>query len=128
MFTISKTSTELRLFLVFEFVEQDLAKYLEGIPNSGLSPLKIQDLMYQILSGVDFLHTHRIAHRDLKPQNILISNLGQVKITDFGLSRIYGFSMALTSIVSVYTTYTLPLSPQTLAFVPISTMMSCIRI
>ena len=60
----------------------------------------MQNIMYQVLQGVDFLHTHRVVHRDLKPQNILITNDGQVKVADFGLARIYGFSMLLTSVVS----------------------------
>ena len=61
--------------------------------------LFLQDLMYQILNGVDFLHANRIVHRDLKPQNVLVTSQGQVKLADFGLARVYGFQMALTSVV-----------------------------
>ena len=56
--------------------------------------------MFQILCGVDFLHSHRIVHRDLKPQNLLVTLDGVVKLTDFGLARIYDFYTLLTSVVS----------------------------
>ena len=60
-----------------------------------------QSLTRQMLNGIDFLHSHRIVHRDLKPQNILVNGRGELKLADFGLARVYSFSMALTSVVSV---------------------------
>jgi len=90
---------EMVLYLVFEHVDQDLNAYLERCPPPGLGAEKIKDLMWQILCGVDFLHSHRIVHRDIKPQNILLSNDGTLKLADFGLARIYDFNALLTSTV-----------------------------
>eukprot|EP00096_Caligus_rogercresseyi_P014567 TRINITY_DN7078_c0_g1_i1.p1 TRINITY_DN7078_c0_g1~~TRINITY_DN7078_c0_g1_i1.p1 ORF type:complete len:361 (-),score=86.65 TRINITY_DN7078_c0_g1_i1:411-1493(-) len=90
---------EMSLHLIFEHVHQDLATYLEKCPSPGLPPAKIKNLIWQILNGVDFLHSHRIVHRDLKPQNLLVTKDGRVKLTDFGLARIYDFYSLLTSVV-----------------------------
>lgn len=43
--------------------------------------------MYQLVDGTMFLHMHRIFHRDLKPQNLLIDTKGNLKVADFGLAR-----------------------------------------
>ncbi|GFW46448.1 hypothetical protein TNCV_4811361 [Trichonephila clavipes] len=90
---------QMLVYLVFEHVDQDLATYLERCPSPGLSPEKIKDLFFQLLNGLDFLHFNRVLHRDLKPQNILVSNQGIVKLADFGLARIYSGQIALTSVV-----------------------------
>lgn len=39
---------------------------------------------------MNFCHSHRVIHRDLKPQNLLISELGAIKLADFGLARAFG--------------------------------------
>ncbi|GIY22653.1 hypothetical protein CEXT_368271 [Caerostris extrusa] len=91
---------QMLLYLVFEHVDQDLATYLEKCPAPGLSSERIKvRYIFQLLNGLDFLHFNRVLHRDLKPQNILISNQGVVKLADFGLARIYSGQITLTSVV-----------------------------
>ncbi|XP_001947810.2 cyclin-dependent kinase 4 [Acyrthosiphon pisum] len=87
------------LYLVFEHIEQDLATYMARCPKPGMSSEIIKNVMRQILSGVDFLHCNRVVHRDLKPQNVLVSSDLRIKIADFGLAKIYDFDMKLTSVV-----------------------------
>lgn len=53
--------------------------------------------MRQILNAVQYMHSQKVFHRDLKPQNILISNKGIIKIADFGLSRIVGHRLQTMS-------------------------------
>lgn len=44
-----------------------------------------QSIMYQVLTGVAFLHAQRIAHRDIKPTNVLLNPNGCIKLIDFGI-------------------------------------------
>ncbi|KAJ7992276.1 hypothetical protein DPEC_G00276840 [Dallia pectoralis] len=89
----------LDLTLVFEYIDQDLSTFLTRTPATGLSLEKIKDVMVQLLKGLDFLHTNMLVHRDLKPDNVLVSSRGEVKIADFGLARIYTYHIALTPCV-----------------------------
>jgi serine/threonine protein kinase len=50
-------------------------------------------MMWQLLHGLSYCHMHRVIHRDLKPQNLLLSRTGALKIADFGLAR--GFSVPM---------------------------------
>ncbi|KAJ6641067.1 Cyclin-dependent kinase 6 [Pseudolycoriella hygida] len=90
---------QLVLFLVFEHLEQDLSGYIDSLPSSGMPARTLQKLAGELLTGVDFLHSHRIIHRDLKPPNCLVSSTGQLKLADFGLAKTYDFEMKLTSVV-----------------------------
>lgn len=63
------------LHLIFEFADYDLKRYLAQHKHC-LSALQVCQLMHQLVSGVEFCHSHRIIHRDLKPQNLLIDHQG----------------------------------------------------
>lgn len=82
--------TEKKLTLVFEFLEQDLKKLIDGLSGEPLDEATVKSYLYQLLKGVAYIHKFKILHRDLKPQNLLISRDGILKIADFGLARGYG--------------------------------------
>jgi cyclin-dependent kinase len=81
--------TEKKLTLVFEYLDQDLKKYLD-VCDGGLDLNTVRSFLYQLIKGVAFCHHHRVLHRDLKPQNLLINREGELKLADFGLARAFG--------------------------------------
>ena len=81
--------TERKLTLVFEYLDQDLKKYLD-VCDGGLERSIMKSFLYQLLRGVAYCHHHRVLHRDLKPQNLLINREGELKLADFGLARAFG--------------------------------------
>lgn len=81
--------TERKLTLVFEYLDQDLKKYLD-VCAGGCDPTIVKSFLYQLITGVAYCHRHRVLHRDLKPQNLLINREGELKLADFGLARAFG--------------------------------------
>ena len=63
--------------------DTDLSHYMEQHPGP-LDPHNVQLFMFQLLRGLGFCHARKILHRDLKPQNLLISETGELKLADFG--------------------------------------------
>ena len=72
-------------FVVFELMPTDLSRVLRS--TTVLRPDHIKYFMFQLLRGINFVHTARVFHRDLKPNNILINSRCELRICDFGLAR-----------------------------------------
>ncbi|CAM9396076.1 unnamed protein product [Chrysoparadoxa australica] len=77
-----------KLYLIFEFVDRDLKKYVESC-SGMLDPMLVKSYLYQICRGLEFCHARGVMHRDLKPQNLLVSRDGKLKLADFGLARAF---------------------------------------
>ncbi|CAN1853420.1 Cell division control protein 2 homolog A, partial [Linum perenne] len=95
-FPLDVVHSEKRLYLVFEYLDLDLKKHMDSCPEFGKDPrivkfFYLQTFLYQILRGIAYCHSHRVLHRDLKPQNLLIDRrTNALKLADFGLARAFG--------------------------------------
>ena len=93
-------------YIVMELVEGiTLKKYIEK--KARLSVKEAISITIQICMGIEAAHNNNIIHRDIKPQNIIISKDGKVKVTDFGIAKA-ATSNTITSNVMGSVHYTSP--------------------
>ena len=93
-------------FIVMELVEGiTLKKYIEK--KARLSYKEAVSIAIQVCMGIEAAHNNHIIHRDIKPQNIIISKDGKVKVTDFGIAKA-ATSNTITSNVMGSVHYTSP--------------------
>lgn len=72
-------------YIVMEHVKGNtLKEYIAE--HAPISPTRAVQIMKQLTSAIEHAHEHHIVHRDIKPQNILMDEQGNVKVTDFGIA------------------------------------------
>ena len=81
------------LYIVFELMYEDLEHLIidKHIPFTAAD---VKGFLHQVLAGVAYMHAQWVMHRDLKPANCLIDRHGLLKLTDFGLARVFAASEA----------------------------------
>ncbi|XP_059810045.1 serine/threonine-protein kinase 36 isoform X3 [Hypanus sabinus] len=89
--------TDQEVVVVTEYAEGELFQVLED--DGSLSEEQVREIAGQLVSALYYLHSHRVLHRDLKPQNVLIGKGGILKLCDFGFARAMSQqTLVLTSI------------------------------
>jgi serine/threonine protein kinase len=70
--------------VAIQMQDSDLGRLLQKY-SDGLHPSHVKLFLFQLLRGLHYCHERHILHRDLKPQNLLISKAGELKLADFGM-------------------------------------------
>jgi serine/threonine protein kinase len=102
-------------YIVLEFVR---GKSLRDWVNEGTIPMpQTFAVMHGVLQALDYAHRHSIVHRDMKPENVLLSDEGAVKVADFGIARLTDDSGAGSTATKTGTTVGTPqyMSPEQVA-------------
>lgn len=93
-------------YMVMECLKESLKEHLTAFPGFKLKPEMAWDILKPITEALDYAHTRRIIHRDIKPDNIMFREDGTPVLTDFGIARALDSHSQMTrSGVSVGTPY-----------------------
>jgi cell division control protein CDC15 len=90
-----------KLFIFLEYCDRgSLRHYYQK--HGALPELQTANAMLQILRGLQYLHSHGIAHRDVKGANVLLNKQGTLKLADFGASKKIGMESLVSGLKGVY--------------------------
>jgi len=98
LYEVIDNSESAKLYIIMDFVEkgqiiewdEETSTFYNLTQKEYLDETELRKIFAQIIQGLFYLHQNGIIHRDIKPQNILQSSNGTIKIADFGVSAIVG--------------------------------------
>ncbi len=94
-------------FIAMEYVEgRGLKEILSAQPGFALA--EVADILNQLLTGLQYAHANGIVHRDIKPDNLIFSPDGTLKIMDFGIARLESSSLTMAGSVMGTPSYMAP--------------------
>jgi serine/threonine-protein kinase len=73
-------------YIVLEFVRGNSLR--DWLNRGPIAPPQVFAVMHGVLQALDYAHKHAVVHRDMKPENVLLSDEGMVKVADFGIARL----------------------------------------
>jgi len=94
------------IFIISEMARCDLLDYIQL--NGALRETLVRRLFYDLASGIEYMHSINIVHRDIKSENCLIGHDGVLKVTDFGFARDVGIGDSLSETFCGSTVYAAP--------------------
>jgi serine/threonine-protein kinase len=93
-------------YIVMEFVEGNTLTQL--MKRQRLSPPQIKHVIFNAALGLDYAHQNGVFHRDVKPDNIMVSKTGLVKVMDFGIARVVESNLTKTGSIMGTPSYMSP--------------------
>ncbi|CAH1102562.1 unnamed protein product [Psylliodes chrysocephalus] len=76
-----------KMYLIMEFCVGSLQGMLESTPNNKFPQYQAHGYFIQLIDGLEYLHSMRVVHKDIKPGNLLLTLDGELKITDLGVAE-----------------------------------------
>ncbi len=112
--------------VVTEFAQGELFEVLED--DRTLPEAEVAAIAKQLVAALHYLHTHRVIHRDMKPQNILVGARRTVKLCDFGFARAMSSQTLVLTSIKGTPLYMAPELARTVLHVQCTVRLVCLRV